>query len=316
MATITDQLNNIRNLRNICERMDQASYTAILQLQKQQAALQQALRQPCGQQDAQQLQQAVTQQQTVVSNAKTQLATAKGNLQQAIAVLYQPGPQQLTGQLNDSIPFVLLPVRIETRFQPGIENPELWVRVYPDDIAIHTHEEVLTDAEVTAGETYWTSLYTAITSGGSNAEAQKKTAWSILVAQFGAPRSAWVAQQTKPTNWSDTLTGITSSSQLTFPVISQTKTLAWSRAPRSKVMPDKFVVMLFNGSTKVKEVTGNQLPPELIVGPDPTDTANSFVTTNNQLVFGPDFDWASNFDRAVQLGLGFQIPLTSAEAST
>ena len=262
MATINDQLLNIRNLRSVYNEMDQAGYTAALQLQQQKAALQQALRRPRRHRfNTQQLQAAVNQQQTAVNNAKTQLATAQTNLQQAIAVLYQPGPQQLTSQLNDGIYFrpparIRIKTRCQTRHQ---KHGELWVRGY-DDIAIHTHEEVLTGAEVTAGETYWTALYIAITTGGSAAEDQKKTAWSILVTR-SAPRSAWVAQQTKPTNWTDTLAGITNAGQLIFPVISQTKTLAWSRAPRSKVMPDKFVVMLFNGSTKVQEITGgNQLP--------------------------------------------------------
>ena len=43
----------------------------------------------------------------------------------------------------------------------GYSHTELWVRVYPDDIAVHTHEKILTDREVVAGELYWTELVVA-----------------------------------------------------------------------------------------------------------------------------------------------------------
>ena len=36
---------------------------------------------------------------------------------------------------------MLLPLRVETRFK----DAELWVRVFPDEIAINTHEKLLTE---------------------------------------------------------------------------------------------------------------------------------------------------------------------------
>ena len=41
-----------------------------------------------------------------------------------------------------------MPVRIETRFMTNLDPAELWIRIYPDDIAIHTHEHELTDEEI------------------------------------------------------------------------------------------------------------------------------------------------------------------------
>src|SRR5688572_22673577 len=49
--------------------------------------------------------------------------------------------------LCDDIPLLLLPLRIEIRFVPVDGESELWVRAYPDDIAVHTHEPTLTDKE-------------------------------------------------------------------------------------------------------------------------------------------------------------------------
>ena len=62
--------------------------------------------------------------------------------------------------LPTTSPVLLLPVRLETRFIDGANGPELWVRIYPDQIAIDTHEPALTAAEQTAGEAYWNEAIT------------------------------------------------------------------------------------------------------------------------------------------------------------
>ena len=49
------------------------------------------------------------------------------------------------------VPFLLLPVRIETRFFGGADKPELRVRIFPDDVAITTHETALSAGEAEAG---------------------------------------------------------------------------------------------------------------------------------------------------------------------
>src|SRR5690606_8267441 len=49
-------------------------------------------------------------------------------------------PRQHMERMNDQHPFMLLPLRIETRFKNVTEDErifnQLWVRVYPDDVAI------------------------------------------------------------------------------------------------------------------------------------------------------------------------------------
>ena len=55
-------------------------------------------------------------------------------------------------RLDDSTPILLLPLRIETRFKELVDGDrtrnQLWVRVYPDDIAVDTFEEVLAEVEI------------------------------------------------------------------------------------------------------------------------------------------------------------------------
>lgn len=249
---------------------------------------------------------------------KETLDTSTSDLHLAVESIYvDPHPRNPLSNLNDSIPFLLLPVRIETRFVTTDALAELWLRVYPDDIAVHTHEKTLTDREVAEGKKYWIAIFDAEKNGGEEKEDQKKDAWSALASLFGSQRAAWIARETKPLNWSEDLTGIDTHEDLAFPPHDLTTSSAWSRAPRTHVMPDKFVVMLYEGETIVKEATGNIIRDELFVGPDPLEPDESFVTLEDEqrLALGEAYNWTSNFDKAVEYGMGFKIPLTPAQAS-
>ena len=49
------------------------------------------------------------------------------------------------------VPIAFLPVRIETRFGSAADgSPELWVRVFPDDVHVDSFEPALTAAESVA----------------------------------------------------------------------------------------------------------------------------------------------------------------------
>jgi uncharacterized phage infection (PIP) family protein YhgE len=131
--------------------------------------------------------------------ARIALDEATRNLGLAVEAIYvDPHPRSVVTNLDDSIPFLLLPVRIETRFMTTQDSPELWLRVYPDDIAIHTHEKVLTNQEITEGEKYWRFIFEAEKKNEEEKEAFRKEAWSNLVLLFGSQRSAWIATKTKP----------------------------------------------------------------------------------------------------------------------
>ena len=244
--------------------------------------------------------------------AKQRLQVSRAAVEKAIADIYvDVPPRALVPNLTDDIPFLFMPVRIETRFMTSGKTPELWLRVYPDDIAIHTHENVVTDREVAEGEKYWRAVWDATLAGGAEAEEKKKSAWSFFVEQFGSQRAAWVARETKPTNWENLGEDV----EPVFSPHDLTKTSSWSRAPRTTMMPDKFVVMLYEGDSIVKEVVGRQIPDELIIGPDPLEEEDSFVNKDGKLLFGEAFDWSSDFPKAVDVGMGFIIPITAQQAA-
>ena len=104
-------------------------------------------------------------------------------------------PRKAIGGLDDTLPILLLPVRVETRFgtAPDTGARQLWVRVFPDECSIDTFEAELSDDEVAAVRRYWAATWAA---GGI--EAQERTAWRGLVAGCGSGRARYVLGRLAP----------------------------------------------------------------------------------------------------------------------
>jgi hypothetical protein len=112
-------------------------------------------------------------------------------------------PTQQIAYLNDAIPILLFPVRLETRFRTvtnatGERSPQLWIRVYPDVCQVDAFETLLTETEVQNATSFWIGMWRA---GG--VEAQERGAWRSLVGGSGSGRAAYVIQQYAPTNPAD-----------------------------------------------------------------------------------------------------------------
>src|SRR5680860_1458708 len=104
--------------------------------------------------------------------------------------------QELVSELGDNRPFLLLPLRIETRFTGESENRKLLLRVYPDDIAVHSHEKELTRDEADASIQYWIERHQASGAApASEKELLEKGAWRALVNAYGGTRASWVAKE-------------------------------------------------------------------------------------------------------------------------
>ena len=68
------------------------------------------------------------------------------------------------------------------------------MRIFPDDIAVHTHEPALTENEKIDGASFW-----AETTAAGNDDALKRGAWKALARRHGSPRAAWIAKTLAPT---------------------------------------------------------------------------------------------------------------------
>ena len=319
----------------------------------------------------------------VAERSRGDSVRVRSQLTADIGGLYErdPHPRRPLARLDDRTPFLLFPVRIETIFAPvasprGVAGTELRIRVYPDDIVVHTHEATLTDREVDAGRLYWVELVVAAHLRSERARRQG-AAWRHLVDLFGGQRASWVARNTKPSDW-DTLAAagdavslvaflgsadahvfdglralpLTPSvrtalatvvaaddgdafirmveeqawgervnavarTQVTgFPAADLTKTDAWSRAPRTTMLPDRFVVLLYGSEGAApREITGAVIPDTVFLGPDPLDPTDTLVQKDGALTLGGACDWMSDFDVAVTNGLGFRVPLSAQEAA-
>lgn len=121
-----------------------------------------------------------------------QLATAIGTFST------QHDPRRTLTQLDDRIPLLLLPLRVETRFKRVTAGVELWVRVFPDECLVDSFEPLLSDTERRAGRRFWQEWWRA---GG--VEADRRTAWRTLVASTSSPRAGWIVRQLRPKNGPD-----------------------------------------------------------------------------------------------------------------
>jgi hypothetical protein len=223
-------------------------------------------------------------------------------------------PQKLVEELDDRLPFLLFPVRVETRFMAVDEGTELWVRIFPDDIAVHTHEKTLTRDEVKSGMTYWREMWAASREENPDKQTElEKGAWRVLTDGYGPYRAAWIASEMKP----ETL-DVDRVEDVTFPRFDEEtlKMESWIRAPRSRVMPDRFVVMTFENGNKVHEVIGNLIPDPLYLGPDPEQPEMDLVQEAGELRMGENLEWLSDFDKAVEIGMAVRLPLVTHHADT
>lgn len=243
--------------------------------------------------------------------------------------------------LTDQIPVLLLPVRVETRFMevkhivrlktllnPGgvdrdsassveegmvlnqrlpviKDKKELWIRIIPDDIHVHTHEPALTKLEGEAGREFWTNIRPALNTSIIAPYANDEVGyWRTLCSGRSTERAAWVARMTKPSN-------IIGTSPLVFPTNPQ-KTSSWTEAPHSKVMPDNFVARLYTGGAW-REVAGKAIPDPLPLSIDPNTDEADYDISNGDLKLPDNLRWLEDFKEAEKIGMGIRVPVSTQE---
>ncbi|MBZ5506659.1 MAG: hypothetical protein LAO78_14465 [Acidobacteriia bacterium] len=209
---------------------------------------------------------------------------------------YDAATARLLGSVDTRQPILLLPIRLETRFmRSSLAGPvELLIRIYPDDIHIDTHEPLLT-----ADEQRWGVFFQQQKNATDDV---KKRAWRQLVERFGVRRAAWI--------------GRISALPPTTP-----RTASWTRAPYSKVLPDRWVAVAYRGDQPAatvwgKDILGNDIGDFLPTGPAPVTPATPPTASNPALPAVDDgMRWMVDFAVAENAGMALRIPLTDEQAA-
>ncbi len=102
--------------------------------------------------------------------------------------------------LEDNWPILLFPLRLETRFKKiqrrGETIDQLWVRVFPDDIAIDSFESDLSETEIRNARSYWLARWRT----GLENVAGHRGAWRSLASAHGSGRAYWLTKNYIPVN--------------------------------------------------------------------------------------------------------------------
>jgi len=171
-----------------------------------------------------------------------------------------------------SRPVLLLPVRLETRFT----SDKLLVRIYPDQISIHSHVESSTPAEYDAAKAY-----------RAPPDGDLKHAWRILTSKFGPARASWIARWAEAHDFDSNDEVILSYKNI--------------RMPQLAALPDEYWVFAYQGS-KVTAVKSKPVQSDSAVLGD--------FDNLEEGLFDERSKWMHDFEAALNSGFAVEIPLS------
>jgi hypothetical protein len=179
-----------------------------------------------------------------------------------------------------------------------------------DDVCINNHEPALTVTEAEYGEAYWSNYRKAANDDERNAvlDIAGRPLWR---------QSRRLGCQTD----ASTQLGRRARRQHAVARFSRARhqAMAWTTAPHSRVLPDRFVLMAWHGNTQRFEL-GNPVDDIVVLGPSPVDAPDDDASVSrdvidNSLKFGAAFDWVRDFPRAVDCGMAFRVAVSAEEVA-
>ena len=95
-----------------------------------------------------------------------------------------------------------------------------------------------------------------------------------------------------------------------------TRSSSWSKAATVALLPERFVLLGYQGSTEVLNELGVPVQTPLQVSPDPrTDPESQFqFDADGNLTLGEELRWMVDFDEAVRRGMGFRVTLSASQS--
>ncbi len=192
------------------------------------------------------------------------------------------------GDADPSVPLLLLPVRIETRFTTN--GVSLRVRIFPDDVHIDSLDRGVDDTERDAGIAYWNTVWHSGDDDG--------TAWRTLLGQVGKQRAPWIALTLRPTNFDQRAVDPAPAFPDTTP---RTRHAAVAR-----LLPDAFTAVAIQG-TERRSQTGRGVLPQVTVGLYAND--GSELEDVNGMKTVPGAKWLADYAEAERVGMAVTVQL-------
>jgi hypothetical protein len=194
------------------------------------------------------------------------------------------------------------------------------VKSQPEDVVLAVAEhEIPPVAERNALDTYWRKTWMAF----NDAEALAAAA-AELTASVGAVRADELIRTLRPANFDTPLPVGTLRSEVTvtvawlkWPPEPETKQNVWSAAPQFNLLPERFAFVGYAGNSAPLVQLGGMVPSHLFAGPDPSAPPEEQLKHDDlgHLNVPDELKWLTDFDRAVEVGMGFRIPLSTELAS-
>lgn len=196
------------------------------------------------------------------------------------AIIPPPGRGRPT-PLSAGQPILLAPVRLETRFVRSAtpnEQYDLLVRIYPDQLALDSHNPELNRSELDAARNY----RTIISAPDDPEDPQRNAAaWRELVRKFGEGRARWLARRVNAYD-----------GKRLDDVPENTRT----EPAKARLLPDYFVMRLYRNGEPVREERGRIIPDELDMPLNPSATSADEALKAGAL-------WVHDFRAAFEAGM-------------
>ena len=236
-----------------------------------------------------------------ISNLKSSISTLQNSIVSMVSGLNVRNFESTQLPIMSvSRPILLFPVRLETKFKEvgsqRNKETELWIRIYPDEISIQTHENNLTEDEYEAGCLYVNRIWWAGSDETDPRKDERKerrdSAWKELAGMYGPQRAAWIIrkflfiegednEESKEKKYVENYPedfpslfieldeyGNPEENEFEKPQFKEKEEIdfrpeSWSEPPRSYIMPDFFVVRLYRENNLVCQKSGNLIPTPL-----------------------------------------------------
>ena len=182
---------------------------------------------------------------------------------------------------STDFPFLLLPLRLETRF---IGN-DLYIRIYPDQICLNSHIQGITERELIAGQEFRDIINAPNEPDADDFEEPEekiKNAWRRLASEFGSERASYIYRYLEDGGESDNRRPNTTD------IIAETGLQA---------MPKRFLACAFRGNDLVLKKLGDPIPSDLNIIDGETPDGDLFTSSKHWII---DFDEAEKNGMAIR----------------